>query len=315
MDNIKKDVSLAEYSTFKIGGKAKYFLETKSKEDLIEGIKWAKEKRLPYFVFGGGSNILFPDKGYKGLAIMINNSGFNIENGKCRILDCDITAEAGTKLSKLVDFAIENSLSGLEWAAGIPGTLGGAVYGNAQAFGSKMSDLVERVEALDIRTLKIKNILREDCKFEIKNSLFKRNKNLLIVSAMLKLNKGNKDDIEKKIREILAYRKGRHPELPSAGSVFVNREKPITNKKILEQFPEIRQFNERKNIPSAFLIEKCGLKGKRIGQAEFSTKHANFIVNLGGAKAKDVLALISLAKKKVKDKFRVLLEEEVQIIK
>lgn len=306
---------MALHSSFKIGGKAEYFLQAESKEELLKAIQWAKEKKLPCFVFGGGSNILFPDKGCKGLIIKICNIGFEIEGGKCRFLDCDVRVQAGNKLSELVDFATKNSLSGLEWAAGIPGTAGGAIYGNAQAFGSKMADLIVSVEALNSKTMRIKSFAKEECRFKSKNSLFKKNKNLVVLSAVLKLNKGEKGNIERKIKEILSYRKERHPDLPSAGSVFINREKPVSDKKLLKEFPELAVFNERKNIPSAFLIEKCGLKGKRIGKAMISEKHANFIVNLGGAKAKDVLALISLAKKRVKEKFKISLEEEIQIVK
>lgn len=315
LKGVKKNVSLAEYMTFKIGGRAKYFFEAKSKEDLISALKWAKEKKMPCFVFGGGSNVLFSDKNYKGLAIKMGNSAVGIKNSVCRILDCDVEIEAGAKLGKLVAFASKNSLSGLEWAAGIPGTVGGAVSGNAQAFGSRMSDLAETVEALDEKSFKIKNIPRKNCGFSTKNSVFKKNKNLIIISAVFKLRKGSEKDIKNKMKEILSYRKGRHPKLPSAGSVFVNMEIKISDKKLLEKFPELAEFNKRDAIPSAYLIEKCGLKGKKTGRAQISKKHANFIVNLGGAKAKDVLALINLAKKKVKEKFGINLVEEIQIVK
>jgi UDP-N-acetylmuramate dehydrogenase len=172
------------------------------------------------------------------------------------------------------------------------------------------------VEVLDLKTLKIKTFSQRQCKFSIKNSVFKKNKNLIITSAVLKLKKGNKKGIKRKIKENLNYRRKRHPlDPPSAGSVFVNSEKiKIKNKKLLNNFPELKEFNKKGLIPSAYLIEKCGLKGKKIGRAQISEKHANFIVNLGGAKAKDVISLIKLAKKKVKKKFGISLKKEIQII-
>jgi len=283
----KKNVLLKKHITFEIGGPAKYFWAAKTKEDVIEAVKWAKEKKLPFFILAGGSNVLALDEGYKGLVIKIENCKLKIEN-------CNIWAEAGAKLEDLVRLSAEASLAGLEWAAGIPGKVGGAVYGNAQAFDKKMSDIVESVEILDSRDLKIKNLPKEKCQFSEKNSIFKKNKNLIILSAVLKLKKGNRKEIQKRIKEHLERRRKNHPlDLPSAGSVFINKlGKP----------------------PSAYLIEKAGLKGTRIGRVEVSQKHAGFIVNSGGAKAEDVLKLIKVIKEKVKQKFGINLKEEIQII-
>jgi len=290
LPKIQENISLAEYTTIKIGGKARYFFKAENKEDLIKTIRVAKEFKLPFFILAGGSNILFSDKGYKGLVIKFQISNFKIQ-------DSNIYTEAGVKLDNLVKSAQKENLTGLEWAAGIPGTVGGAIYGNAQAFNVKMSDLVKEVEILDIKTLKIKNLSKNQCSFSLKNSIFKINKNLIIISAVLKIKKGNKKEIEEKIKEFLKYRKEKHPlNFPSAGSVFINPE------------------NSKGIIHAGYLIEKCGLKGKKIGKAQISDKHANFIVNLKGAKSEDVLKLIKLTKQKVKEKFGILLKEEIQII-
>ena len=289
----QKNVLLKDYTTYKIGGPAKYFLIAKNKEDLIKAIKSAKELKLPVFILGGGSNVLVSDKGFNGLVIKIANSKIDFFGQN------SVYVSAGVNSAKLVKFTTDNSLSGIEWFAGVPGTVGGAIYGNAQAFGVKMSDSVKTVEVLDLKTLKIVKLSSKQCKFSLKNSIFKRNKNLIIISVILKLKKTKKQNIEEKIAEHVSYRKKWHPiKFPSAGSIFVN--------------PEIKVKNKIKIIHAASLIENCWLKGKKIGNAQISLQHANFIVNLGGAEAKDVLALIKLAKQKVKKTFNIDLEQEVQ---
>jgi UDP-N-acetylmuramate dehydrogenase len=296
LSGAKKNVPLKNYTTYKIGGPAKYFFIAKTKEDLIEALRTAKNLKLPIFILGGGSNLLVSDRGFNGLVIKINIHDINFRHN-------EVLVGAGADLTKLAHFSAENGLSGLEWAAGVPGTIGGAVYGNAQAFGTKISDAVKTVEAINLKTLKIKNFTKKQCRFSLKNSIFKESntprgtRNLIIISATLKLNNGKKEEINEKIKEYMQYRKKNHPmNFPSAGSVFVNPEK---NGEI---------------IRAGFLIEKCGLAGKKIGKAQISEKHANFIINLGGAKSKDVLSLINLAKKKVKNKFGIELEPEVQFL-
>jgi UDP-N-acetylmuramate dehydrogenase len=308
LPRIKKNIPLRDYTTFKIGGPARYFFEAKTKEDLILAIKTAKEFNLPFFVLAGGSNVLVSDKGYKGLVIHILDSKF-------QILNSNVVAEAGAKLSEALKAVTKKDLAGLEWAAGIPGTVGGAVYGNAGAFWFSMQDIVRGVKALDLKTLKIKNISLKDCAFSSKDSIFKHNKNLIILSVVLKLKRGNKKQIRDKIEEYVNYRKEKHPlDFPSAGCIFKNYTPEIKNQKLFKKFPELVDFNKKGRIPSAYLIEKCGLKEKRVGDAQISGKHANFIVNLRNAKADDVKKLIRLIKQKVKNKFGITLEEEIQYL-
>ena len=290
----QKNVSLKDYTTFKIGGKAKYFCRVSTKEELIEATKFAKKMKLPFFILGTGSNLLISDKGFNGLVIKIQYSTFNIQYSK-------ILTGAGTSLSQLVNAATSAGLTGLEWAAGIPGTVGGAVYGNAGAFGKSMKDVIKTVTVLKIpnsksqipnkfQTKKYKN---KECRFGYRDSIFKKRKDLIIISATLQLKKGKKKEIGNIMKEYLEYKKKTQPlNFPSAGSVFKNP----------------------KGFFAAELVEKAGLKGKKIGNAKFSEKHANFIVNLGGAAAQDVKKLINLAKKSVKNKFKVKLEEEIQYL-
>jgi len=255
----RKNVPLKNYTTFKIGGPAKYFFEAKRKEELIEAIKLAKKLELPFFILGGGSNLLVSDKGFDGLVIKF-----------------------GQPLSSYVS-------KGLEWAVGIPGTVQGAVYSNAGAFKKSMKDVVKEVEIFDTKTEKIKNFKSKDCKFGYRDSIFKKNKNLIILSIKIKSKKSNR----KKIKQYLDYRKKTQPlNFPSAGSIFKNP----------------------RGFFAADLIERCGLRGKRIGKVKISEKHANFIVNLRNGKAKDVKKLIKLAKQKVKSKFGIVLKEEIVVL-
>ncbi|HOW13069.1 MAG TPA: UDP-N-acetylmuramate dehydrogenase [Candidatus Pacearchaeota archaeon] len=309
---ILRNVSLKDYTTYKIGGLAKYFFIAENNEDLIEAIKWAKDKKIPFFILGNGSNVLFSDKGFNGLIIKIKTSKIEILKNKNN--KCDVLSEAGVNLSDLINFLTENNLEGLEWAAGIPGNVGGAVYGNASAFGKKMSDFVKEVEVLDTNNLKQKKLSLKQCQFSAKNSIFKKKKNLVILSVVFSFKKGNKEEIKKRVKECLIYRAKNHPNYPSAGCVFKNYILKKNDEKIFKKFPELNIFKKNRTIPAAYLIEKCNLKGKQIGKAKISEKHSNFFVNLGGAKAKDILKLIDLTKKEVKNKFNIALEEEIIVI-
>jgi len=307
MIKTREKIPLKEYTTFKIGGPARYFFVAKNKEDLKNAILWAKKKKLSFFILGGGSNVLFSDKGFNGLVIKLQNTQYEIRN-------TNVIAGAGVPLQKLVLEAVKKGLSGLENLVGIPGTLGGAIWGNAGAFGREIGDLVEEVKVLDVggSKLEVKKLKKEDCKFGYRNSIFKRRKNWIILEATLKLEKGNKKEIEEKIKEILKLRNEKQPlEFPSAGSVFKNVPIEKVPKKIQEKFKE-----KIKNgfLPAGVLIEAVGLKGFQIGGAKISEKHANFIVNTGEAKARDVLELIELIKKRVKKKFKIELKEEIVLV-
>ena len=281
------NILLKDYTSFKIGGPAKYFFKVKTRQDLIKKIQMAKELNLPFFILGGGSNLLVSDDGYEGIVIKMEESNISCQ---INLPEHKITAQAGMKLADLVKFSVEKNLTGLEWAVGIPGTVGGAIRGSIQAFKKSISETIESVEALDVSKLEVKSYKTKDCKFDYKESIFKENKNLIILSCVFKLEKGNKEEIKKKIEYFLDYRKKNHPlDFPSAGSIFKNLE----DKKVWE------------------LIKECGLEGKRIGNAQISKKHSNFIINLGNASSKDVLDLINLAKKQVKNKFGIEIEEEI----
>jgi UDP-N-acetylmuramate dehydrogenase len=309
---LKEKVLLKDHSTWRVGGPAKYFLEAQNKEDLEKAVGLAKKINLPFFVLGGGSNILVSDKGFNGLVIKIKilNFGIKEEKGKIKVL-----AGAGLPLNFLSARLLENEASGMEWSSSIPGSLGGAIFGNAGAFGPSMSDRVDWVEVLEIKNKKyqFKKYSNNDCGFFYRSSIFKKKApNMIIISAQLSLSQGGKEAIEAKMKEYADYRKARHPlAFPSAGSVFKNHAKPIKNKSLLAQFPDLAVFNQKGEIPAGWLIAKAGLTGKKIGGAQISEKHSNFFVNLGNAKAKDIRALIKFAKRKVKKVFGIDLKEEI----
>jgi len=288
IETFQENISLSEKINFKLGGKTKYFFAAKTREEIIDAAGLAKKENIPFYILGGGTNILAADEGYSGLVL-------KIENSKLKIEGCEIYAEAGVLLSDVVRIAADNSLSGLEWAAGIPGQVGGAVYGNAQAFGGNISKIAEKVETLDAGDLEIKEFSNSECQYSEKSSIFKKNKNLIILSAIFNLKKGDRKSILEEMKSHFDLRKEKHPlNYPSAGSMFVNNPP---------------------NPPSSYLIEQAGLKGLRAGDAQVSEKHAGFIINLGKATCKDVMKLVEKIQKGVKDKFGIDLEQEVQIIK
>jgi len=297
----QENIPLKNYTSFKIGGPAKYFFEAKSLKKLIEVLKEAKRRKIPFFVIGDGTKLLVSDKGFKGLVIRIQNTEY-------KIIDKKIIAEAGVSLAKLVAASLKSDLAGLDWAVGIPGTIGGAVHGNSGAFGSSISKSIESVTALNPKTFKIKKYSNKQCRFGYRDSVFKKNKDI-ILSLKLRLKSDNSEKGLKMIKEFLKRRKERIPEYYSAGSVFKNLKFKSLNRKVQKNIPE----NKIKGgmVPAGYLIENCGLKGKQIGGAKISEQQANIIINLNQAKEKDVSSLIDLAKKQVKKKFGVDLEEEI----
>jgi len=290
---IKQNEPLANHCTYRIGGPARVLFLAANEREIVAGIEIAKEKNFKMMILGGGSNVLFSDCGFDGLVLKLANNFIKIaEEKENRAV---VLAGAGAPLAALVKFALDNSLAGMEWAAGIPGTAGGAIRGNAGAFGREIGAAVLRVRALEISGKSIVPAIvgKEDCAFGYRESVFKRNKNLVITAAKFVLEKGNANEIADKIKECAEKKRISQPlDFPSAGSVFKNPE----------------------GFFAAKIIEDCGLKGRSAGGAQISEKHANFIVNRGNAKADDVLALIAQIKAAAKEKFAVDLKEEIEIV-
>lgn len=286
LGKIEKDISLSTLTTYKTGGIAKLVVYPNNINNLKQLLKLIHKHNIKYFILGKGSNTLFSDKEFNGLIIKLDKLN-NFE-----IKETEIYVESGMILSKLVQASVKNELTGLEFAIGIPGTIGGAIYMNAGAYGNNMSNIVKSVIVLDEK-LQIEEIPLEKLKFDYRYSIFQANKNLICVAANIKLEHGNHDEIASKIKENLLKRKNSQPlEYPSAGSVFRNPEGNYAGK----------------------IIEELGLKGKNIGGAEISTKHANFIINKNNASSSDILNLIKLVQKEVKDKYKIDLKLEQQLV-
>ena len=308
---MQRNISLSQYTSFKIGGAAQYFCLAKTAPEIISAIQWAKNQGLPFFILGGGSNLLVNDKGVRGVVIKVQSSKFKVQSSNSK--SKTIEAGSGVLLAQLIQLSLKQGLSGLEWAAGIPrATVGGAIFGSAGAFGKKISAIVREVEVYNTAKNRVEVIPIEKCRFAYKESIFKRNKNLVILNVVLSLNTKSPKQVQEEIKRVLQYRKDHHPTEPSAGSVFLNVENNPKNKKTLSLIPGFEIFSDKKEIPAGWLIEKAGLCGKIIGGAQISTKHCNFIINSDKAKTNDVLALIKTAKQTVRKKFGVALQEEVQ---
>ena len=285
-DRVKLNEPLANHTTFKIGGPADLFYEAKNEEELIKAVSVARKIGISFFILGNGSKLLIGDKGFQGLVIKNKNKKIEITDERTTP---KVFAGSGLYTEDLIRKLLDKSIGGLEFMVGIPATVGGAVRGNAGAWQQAIGDKVSRVKVLT-STGEVKWLDRTECEFNYRQSRFKRTDEVILEVEFI-LEKKDKKEIEKKIVENLEKRK-KQPREPSAGCIFVN--------------PKPNFAGE--------LIEKCGLKGMTIGGAQISPKHANFIVNLGGAKARDVLQLIKREKTEVKKKFDIELTEEVVMV-
>jgi UDP-N-acetylmuramate dehydrogenase len=274
---------LSEHTSFKIGGPADYYFEPLDKNDLITLVSYFHKINFPFYLIGNGSNLLINDAGLRGAVISLENSlnDKKFENGL-------IYGGAGLKLSKFVDFCIQNSKKGIEMLAGIPGSLGGALVMNASAYGGSISDYLYDVEVYHLD--QVKRLKKEDIRFAYRYSELNE---MIILEARFELPDGDKDEISIIRKELLDYRKAAQPvNYPCAGCVF-------------------------KNPPgyhAAVLVQESNLKGLRIGGAEISDLHGNFIINIGNAKAQDVITLIKTAMRRIKEEKNIDLELEIKLI-
>lgn len=282
---IKTNEDMSKHTSFKTGGKAMIYVKATTVEDVINVLKIVKEEEIPFVVLGNGSNILFKNDMFNGIVLKIDLNNMEINSEK-------VLVDAGMKNAIVGRKLLDSNLQGFEFAAGIPGTIGGAVRMNAGAYGGEIKDIIESVTYIDYDTLETKTINNEECEFSYRYSIFCENKNV-ILSAILKLEKGTKEEIKAKMDEYAKSRKEKQPlEYPSAGSTF----------------------KRGKDFITAKLIDDCGLKGYQIGGAQVSEKHAGFIINKNNATAKDIMDLIEYVRKTVKEKTGKCIELEVEII-
>ena len=274
---------MLKYTSMRVGGPADYYVEPADKQDLVEIAQYFQKNAYPFLILGRGSNMIISDDGIRCAAINLESSMANV------FLQGDlVVAEAGAHWSKFVDFCIQQELAGVEMLAGIPGSVGGCIVMNAGAHGGETADHIVTIDVL--RNGRLQTITKDQAEFSYRHSGFDKD---VVLSASFRLPKGDKEELIRKRREYILKRNTTQPlTLPNSGSMF-------------------------KNPPGTYaakLIEQAGLKGKRVGNAQISEKHANFIVNLGDAKASDVLTLVDVARRTVHQNTGVLLELEVKLV-
>lgn len=285
---VRYDEPLKNHTTFKIGGNCIALVEPREISDIIEAVKICRENNIKFFVIGNGSNLLVPDDGYNGVIIKLKG-----EFSTIKVEGDYVMVNSGAKLSEVYTVAYENSLTGFEFASGIPGTIGGAIFMNAGAYGGEMKDIVESVEVLDLDNFELRELKNEELEFSYRKSIIQR-KNYIVTTIKLKLKKGNKEEINSVYEDLRDRRNSKQPlNFGSAGSTFKRPEGHFASK----------------------LIEDAGLKGYHINDAWVSEKHSGFIVNKGNASYKEVMELIEYVQKVVFEKFGVKLETEVRILK
>jgi UDP-N-acetylmuramate dehydrogenase len=338
---IRQGVNLAQYTTFKVGGPARYFVAASTVEDLRAAINFANKERLPLLILGGGSNTIISDKGFNGLVIKNELKGIRlVKDAKSSVL---VEAAGGEIWSALVNYCVEHGYYGLENLFLIPGTVGAAPVQNIGAYGAEFKDTCYRVKAINLQTGKLRDLSAAECHFGYRNSIFKnrwRGK-WMVVGVTAKLNKKARFNLEygaikeklaeKKIKEptarqlveaIMAIRNSKLPNpavLPNAGSFFKN---PEVTAKVLQDlkryYPDLKTFLGSHpgltKIPAGWLIEQCGFKGKDFGPVGVYEHQALVLVNRGGATQKQIVALADKIIKSVQKKFEVELEVEVNIV-
>lgn len=311
---IKEHVVMRDYTTFHVGGVADYFFEAKTIEDLIKTVNIAKKLNIPFFILGNGSNVLFSDFGYAGLVIKNSTSHIALMKETSQAI-----VDSGVTLGRLIMELASNNLSGLEFLSGVPGTIGGAIYGNAGAWGHAIGDYVKNVTVLEYNDQEddseIKQYDSSWLEFSYRSSKLKTLKGKskpVILSARLQLSQNQKEEIIRRINSAKIEREKAQPVGFSAGSIFRNPiPKEIENltgagSKFMPEIPKERT--------AGYMLEQAGVKRLKVGLAEVSSKHANFIINSGGAKSSEIRTLIEDMRDRVNKKFGVVLEEEIEYV-
>ena len=300
--HIQERVPLAELTTFQIGGKARYFTEVENENDLRMALQWSEEQKIPFALLAGGSNTLVRDQGFEGIVIRLASKNVDIDGQ-------NLTVDAGCVLLSVIRSAGELGMGGWEELAGIPGTVGGAARGNAGAFGVEIKKVVTSIRALNSTTLSIRDFSNQDCTFSYRHSFFKQHPEWIILSVKVHLQTVDPVQSHAKIEETIAEREKRHLQnVRAAGSFFLN---PVAPKEIQELFEKEKGTPAREGrVPAGWLIEKVGMKGLKVGDAQASLQHPNYLVNIGKATAIEVQELAKKIKDEVYEQFGIHLTEE-----
>lgn len=299
--DLKLNSPFSKLTTFAVGGPAQYLVLVTDAQKLVALLNYLSGAGINYFIIGGGSNLLMPDEGVEGVTIKVQTT-------KIELTGNTIIAEAGAQLGAVLNLACKNSLAGLEWTIGVPGTVGGAVRGNAGAMGLDIAHSISKVEIW--RNSEVVEVANNDCQFGYRESLFKFNKDV-VLRTWFELQPGDRKEIMEKVQGYMKHRTGRYPRHPSAGSFFKNiklAKWPGDPKEL----PEL--FQQRGTVPVGWVMEQLDLKGLTIGGAKISDEHGNFIVNYNEAKQADILKIVDIMKEKAYNKFKVELETEVEIV-
>lgn len=306
----KIDEPLAKHVNFRIGGPAKYFVEAKNSSDIIDAVAAAREAGVPYFAMGGGSNTLVADAGYAGLVIKMANRDVKIDGTR-------VMAEAGAISAAVARATADKGLRGFEWAISLPGTIGGAVRGNAGCFGGETRDHIESVRVLHDGQLQ--TLLPAELHFGYRHSVFKdaERVNDIVLDATMVLKQGDRAEAMAQLEKNLAGRKASQPlGSSSAGCMFKNFEYSDESAiaKLNEKYPIPEDMLARKRVAAGWIIDQLGLKGTKVGDAEVSETHGNFLVNKGKANADQIMQLIGVIKTRVRNEVGIQLQEEVQYL-
>jgi UDP-N-acetylmuramate dehydrogenase len=321
--NILKNIPLSDILWYKIGGTTQYLLQAEKEKDIEEALDFIEKKHISkLFICGLGSNLIFSDDYFEGAILQIVKNKQK-EPQITQNSDGIVTSFAGELLDDLIQFSFKHNLIGLQWAGGLPGTVGAGVRGNVGAFGGEIKEkfLAARVVDTQSKPLSPYTIKRENFNFSYRHSIIKENKNLIVTSATFLLQPGSVSELEK-AREIyeknIDYRQTHHPlEYPTCGSVFKNISKKEEIDKIIKKWPDIAATVENKwhgKVSMGYIIHRLGLTGYKVGNMQISTKHSNFIINLGGAKAHDVKTIIYEIQNRVTESFGFTPEVEVEIV-
>lgn len=304
--NVQENVPLAPLTTFKIGGKARYFAEVSSEKEMREAIEWAKERNTRFILLAGGSNVLVPDEGLDALVV-------DIRGGKHFFAGRKLITDSGCNLLEIIRNASARGLGGWEKLSGIPGTIGGAIRGNAGAFGTEIKDMATEVQAININSLASRVFSNFECDYSYRHSFFKDNPEWFITKVTVELKTADRQKSTQLIERTIEERERRHLQnVQAAGSYFMN---PIAPAEIVAMFEKEKGVKAREGrVPAGWLIEKAGMKGAKVGGAIASLQHPNYIVNEGSATALDVRKLAEKIKKSVLDKFSIVLEEEAEVM-
>ena len=301
---VLENVSLASYTRFDIGGPAAIFCDAGEESAFCGAIEAVAELELPHIVIGGGTNLIVSGQGFAGVVIRYTGSAIHRN-------ESELCIEAGAVLQDVVDRSIELGLQGLETMTGIPGYLGGAVYGNAGAYGRSIQELIHQVRAFDGQRLL--TLTNEDCRFHYRESIFKERKNWIILSAALNFTSGDRCALAKTAAEIRSIRDAKYPpSMKCAGSIFKNLLLKDLPAHVIAAIPE-NVIREGK-VPSAWFLDQTGVKGMRRGGIQIADYHANLIYNAGNGTATDLVTVIREAKRRVGERFGFDLEEEVQYV-